>query len=146
MNLRNNYAQDNWRQTRQRAQQLGISHLFLPDHCQDVLHALGSPQEVEHSEVDHHALAGKHRTNVTRNMVLQAEYIPASVTRRHLHIHTWQTLHPSLQDGAKKRGHPISLQIFWKFHDRIACVMLKYICIMWINDSSCVFTTARWTF
>jgi len=28
--------------------------------------------------------------------------------------------HSHIQGGAKKRVHPISLQIFWKFHDRIA--------------------------
>ena len=31
-----------------------------------------------------------------------------------------------LQGGAKKRGHPISLQIFWKLHDRIAQKYCKH--------------------
>ena len=72
--------------TRQWAKQLGISHLFFPDHRQDVLHALSSPQEVEHSQVHHHALVGEDCTDVAGNMILQAEYVPTCVTRRHLQV------------------------------------------------------------
>ena len=34
--------------------------------------------------------------------------------------------HARVQGGAKKRGHPISLQIFWKFHDRIAWKLVNF--------------------
>ena len=72
--------------TRQWTKQPGISHLFFPDHRQDVLHPLGTPQEVEHSQVHHHTLARKDCTNVARDVVLQTEYIPPSVARRHLQV------------------------------------------------------------
>jgi len=74
------------RVTRQRSQQLGISHLFLPDHCENVFHALGSPEEVEDAEVHEHAVVGEDCANVTGDMILQTEYIPPGVTRRHLPI------------------------------------------------------------
>ena len=41
----------------------------------------------------------------------------------------WKSQHGlhTVQGGAKKRGHvPISLQIFWKFHDRIAWKLVKF--------------------
>jgi len=73
--------------TRQWSKQLGISHLFFPDHREDVLHALGSPQEVEHSEVHHHALRGEDRTDVAGHVVLQTEYVPTCITWRHLQMY-----------------------------------------------------------
>lgn len=41
-------------------QQLGVAHLAFPDVSQDVLHPLGSPQEVEHPQVVAHTLASEH--------------------------------------------------------------------------------------
>ena len=32
----------------------------------------------------------------------------------------------AIQGGAKKRGQPISMQIFWKFHDRIAWKLVNF--------------------
>jgi hypothetical protein len=37
--------------------------LVFPDDSQDVLHALGAPQEVEHTQVHDHALRGEHLEN-----------------------------------------------------------------------------------
>lgn len=41
-------------------QELGIAHVSFPYVGEDVLHALGPPQEVEHSQVVAHALSCEH--------------------------------------------------------------------------------------
>ena len=38
----------------------GVGHLVCPDDGQDVLHSLGAPQEVEHSQVHDHRLRREH--------------------------------------------------------------------------------------
>jgi len=50
-----------------------------------------------------------------------------------------------VQGGAKKRGHPISLQIFWKFHNRIAWKLVNfYNIICWIQSlTSCLKISSR---
>lgn len=46
--------------TRHGFEQLGITHLSLPDVSQRVFHPLGSPQEVKHTQVVAHTLPCKH--------------------------------------------------------------------------------------
>ena len=41
----------------------GVGHLVCPDDGQDVLHSLGAPQEVEHSQVHDHRLRREHLHN-----------------------------------------------------------------------------------
>lgn len=46
--------------TGHRFEQLGVTHLSLPDVSQGVLHPLGPPQEIEHAQVVAHALPREH--------------------------------------------------------------------------------------
>lgn len=49
--------------TRHGFEQLGITHLSLPDVSQCVLHPLGPPQEIKHPQVVAHTLPRKHLTH-----------------------------------------------------------------------------------
>ena len=65
-----------------------MGHLVFPDDRQDVLHAFGSPQEVEDPQVHDHALRREDRPNVARDVVFEAEDVPTSVSGRYLHTYT----------------------------------------------------------
>lgn len=56
--------------TRHGFQQLGVTHLSLPDVSQCILHPLGPPQEVKDAEVVAHALSRKHLTHVTNGILI----------------------------------------------------------------------------
>lgn len=45
-------------------QQLGVAHLTLPDVREDVLHSFRPPQEVKHTQIMTHTLAGEHLKQV----------------------------------------------------------------------------------
>lgn len=50
--------------TRHALQQFGVTHLTLPDVCEDVLHSFSPPQEVKDTQVMAHTLTGEHLKSI----------------------------------------------------------------------------------
>ena len=74
------------------------------------------------------------------NFSMQSVYywgiVPNKIVRTHMC--TYVSLSLRLQGGAKKQGQPISLQIFWKLHDRITW--------KWVNFCNIICWTQSLTF
>ena len=75
--------------TRHALEQLGVAHLALPDVSEDVLHALGPPQEVKHSQVVAHALASEHLSHGEHCIVTPSAISAHTHNHTHTHTHGW---------------------------------------------------------